>query len=65
MKKVDAITPEQFADAASTLVSVDHLKVMVVGDGAVADVRAGLRDAGIDTKGVKTLDPIIRRGDAG
>jgi predicted Zn-dependent peptidase len=65
MKKLDAITPKQFAQAASSLVSLEDAKILVVGDGTAADVRAGMRDAGIDTKGVKSLDPIIRRGDKG
>lgn len=55
ISKLNAIAGAQFAKAAAQLISLDDAKVLVVGDGDVADVRAGMRDAGIDTKGVKTL----------
>jgi predicted Zn-dependent peptidase len=61
IRRMQAVTGAQFAKAAEQLISLDDFKVMVVGDAKLSDIRAGIRDAGIDSRGVQVLDPVERR----
>ncbi len=57
IRKLNAITGEQFAKTAAPLLSLDNVKVLAYGDVDTTELRAGLKEGGLDLAGVK-MNPV-------
>jgi predicted Zn-dependent peptidase len=56
--RVGAIDAKQFAQDAGSLIDLSNMKVLAVGPvGDGADLRSGIREAGLDTAGIK-MNPV-------